>query len=239
MNNNATSGAMSGHSAMGAMAMGGHATTAKMAMGGMSMTVSHGTTNILPNWLAVIWTLVFFWILVVHVRHVADTHGERRGWHSGHVAMAAGMLFMYAPASLDHFGIPSGFWQLVFVNASGAVLLWMLAQALLGRPVSLLWLLLAIDLAAMVYMWSPTGFVAPITWVLVAYFAILSILWVTNRMRDLDGRVVIGGRGAVNPDGTITAHGVAHLVCERDLRTSMFLMTLGMAYMFAAMQLLM
>ena len=239
MNNNATSGAMSGHSAMGAMAMGGHATTSKMAMGGMTMTVAHGTTNILPNWQAVFWTLVFFSILVEHVRHVADTHGERRAWHSGHVVMAAGMLFMYAPGSLDHFGIPSGFWQLVFVNASGAVLLWMLAQALLGRPVGLLWLLLAIDLAAMVYMWSPSGFVAPITWVLVAYFTIQSILWVTNRMRDLDGRVIIDGRGTVNPDGTITAHGVAHLVCERDLRPSMFLMTLGMAYMFAAMQLLM
>ena len=223
---------------MNGMSMGSHTAT-RTPMGGMSMTAAHGATNILPDWLAVIWTLVFIAIVVVHARHVMETHGERRFWHTGHVVMATGMAFMYAPGSLDHFGIPTGFWQLLFANASGVVIAWILAKTLNGQAVNGLWVVLAVDLAAMVYMWSPTGFVAPITWVLVAYFAILSILWVTNRMRDLDGRVVIGGRGAVNPDGTITAHGVAHLVCERDLRTSMFLMTLGMAYMFAAMQLLM
>lgn len=47
-------------------------------------------------------------------------------------------------------------------------------------------------------------------------------------------------RGAgVNAGGTLTATAVEPLVCERDLRVSMSVMALGMAYMFAAMQLLM
>ncbi len=55
--------------------------------------------------------------------------------------------------------------------------------------------------------------------------------------RRLDNHA-LGGGHVVNPDGTLTASAVQPLICERDLRPSMFVMTLGMAYMFAAMQLL-
>jgi len=228
----------SGGSSMGAMSMHTGSAPAKTAMGGMSMSAAHGATNILPEWLAVIWTLAFLAVVVIHVRHVVQTHGERQIWHSGHVLMAAGMLFMFAPASLDHFAIPATFWQLAFANAAGGVVLWVLAQALSGRPVNWLWGVMAIDLGAMVYMWSPNGFVAPITWILVAYFAIQALLWATNRYRALDEHALIGSPVTVNAGGTLAATAVAPLICERDLRPSMFVMTLGMAYMFAAMQLL-
>ena len=216
---------------------GSHSTMKMSSMGGMSMSVSHGSTNILPNWLAVIWTLVFLAILVIHARHVVQTTGQRRFWHSGHVLMALGMMFMYAPASLDHLGIPSGFWQLLFANGAGIVVAWILANVLSGRAINMLWLAMAVDLAAMVYMWSPAGFVAPITWLLVAYFALQAVIWATNSYRGLDERPVLGGIGAL-ADGTLTATAVEPLICEHDLRPSMALMTLGMAYMFAAMQLL-
>ena len=42
-----------------------------------------------------------------------------------------------------------------------------------------------------------------------------------------------------SPDGTVALSAAEPLVCFRDLRVSMFAMTLGMAYMFAAMQLAM
>jgi Domain of unknown function (DUF5134) len=212
--------------------------SSKMAMGGMSMSASHGATNILPSWLAVVWTLLFLVVLVLHARHVAATENGRRWWHSGHVLIALGMIFMFAPASLDHFKIPAGFWQLLFANAAGLVLAWILAQTLSGRAVNVLWVVMAVDLAAMVYIWSPGGFVAPITWLLVAYFAAQALLWVTNSYRKLDERAIISAH-RVNPDGTVTATAVQPLICERDLRGSMFVMTLGIAYMFAAMQLLM
>jgi hypothetical protein len=213
-------------------------TTPKMSMGGMSMDAAHGSTNILPVWLAVIWTLVFLAILVVHARHVLETSGERRCWHSGHVLMAFGMTFMFAPSSLDHFNIPAGLWPLLFANAAGLVVAWMLARVLYGQAVNGLWVVLAFDLAAMAYMWSPSGYVAPITWLLVAYFGIQAILWATDTYRKLDDRLTVRGFG-VNSDGTLTATAAQPLVCERDLRASMAVMAFGMAYMFAAMQLLM
>jgi hypothetical protein len=227
---------------MGSMNMsmshgGGHSTS----VGGMSMSVggTHGTTNILPEWLAVIWTLAFIAILVIHTRHILDSDGQRRIWHSGHVLMALGMVFMFAPSSIDHFNIPSGVWQLMFANGALAVLAWMLAQTFSGRAINVLWLVMATDLAAMAYMWSPGGFQAPITWLLVAYFAAQSLLWVSDRMRGLDHRTLLHGSASITPGGAVAISSAEPLVCFRDLRASMFAMTLGMAYMFAAMQLAM
>jgi len=230
-------------SAMSGMSMGaGHSSSS--SVGGMSMTAVHGATNILPEWLAIVWALVFVAIFVIHLRHVLDTHGQRRLWHSGHVLMAAGMAFMFAPTSIDHFNIPATFWQLAFANAAAVMVAWTLAQLLSGRAVNLLWIVIAVDLAAMVYMWSPNGFVAPVTWLLVAYFAIQAVLWATNTFRRLDRERQIPGisRIQINPGGTASVAAVAAaepLVCELDLRPTMTLMALGMAYMFAAMQLLM
>lgn len=203
----------------------------------MSMSAAHGTTNILPEWLAVIWTLVFIAVVAVHALHLRDSHGQRRPWHSGHVLMAIGMAFMFAPPSIDHFNVPSGFWQLAFANGALAILAWMLAQALAGRAINVLWLVMAIDLGAMAYMWSPSGFQSPITWILVVYFAAQSLLWVTDRMRDVDHKTLWGGSFSVTPGGAVAISAAEPLVCFRDLRISMFAMTLGMAYMFAAMQL--
>jgi hypothetical protein len=207
-----------------------------MAMGGMSMSVGSHATNILPIWLAVLCTLVFFAIIASHARHVLESEGQRRWWHSGHVAMAIGMAFMFAPASIDAFNIPTGFWSLAFANGAIAIVLWMLVQALAGRSTNLLWLLIAFDLGAMAYMWSPTGFQAPMTWLLVAYFAAQAVLWATNRMRDFDERTILGGAVSVTPEGTLATSIAEPLICFKDLRVSMAAMTIGMAYMFAAMQ---
>ncbi len=223
---------------MGSMSMGmshggGHPTS----IGGMSMSAGHGATNILPEWLAVIWTLIFIAIIVIHTRHVIDSDGQRRIWHSGHVLMAFGMAFMFAPSSIDHFNIPSGFWQLAFANGAVAIVLWMLAQALSGRAINVLWPVMAFDLAAMAYMWSPSGFVAPVTWLLVAYFTVQSVVWASDRMRSIDHRTLGGSGVSITPGGAVAISAAEPLVCFRDLRLSMFAMTLGMAYMFAAMQL--
>jgi hypothetical protein len=208
------------------------------SMGSMSMTVGAHTTNILPSWLAVLWMLTFFAIVTIHGRHVLENEGQRRLWHSGHVLMAVGMAVMFAPASVDHFNIPTGFWSLLFANAAIAIVLWMIVQAFAGSGTNLLWLVMAFDLAAMAYMWTLSGFQAPITWLLVAYFTVQALLWATDRMRDLDERTILGGAVSVTPDGALAASVAEPLICYKDLRVSMAAMTLGMAYMFAAMQLL-
>ena len=127
--------------------------------------------------------------------------------------MAIGMAFMFAPASIDHFNIPTGFWSLAFANGAIAIVLWMLVQAFAGRGTNLLWLLMAFDLGAMAYMWSPTGFQAPITWLLVAYFAVQAVLWGTNRMRDFDERTILGGAVSVTPEGALAASVAEPLIC--------------------------
>jgi Domain of unknown function (DUF5134) len=226
--------AMGGGSAAASHASGGH----PMSMGGVSMSVGAHTTNILPDWLAVLWMLAFFVIVASHARHVLESEGQRRWWHSGHVFMAVGMAVMFAPASIDHFDIPAGFWSLVFANGAIGIVIWMLVQALAGRGTNALWLAMAFDLGAMAYMWSPSGFQAPITWLLVAYFAVQAVLWATDRMRDLDEHTLRGTVSA-SPDGTLAASVTEPLICFKDLRISMAGMTLGMAYMFAAMQLAM
>jgi hypothetical protein len=210
-----------------------------MSMGGVSMSPGSHTTNILPNWLAVIWMLVFIAIIATHGRHVLESEGQRRFWHSGHVLMAIGMAFMFAPASVDYFNIPTGFWSLAFANGAIGILLWMLVQAFAGRGANMLWLAMAFDLGAMAYMWSPTGFQAPITWLLVAYFTAQAVLWASDRMRDFDERTIFGGSVSVTPEGALAASVAEPLICFKDLRVSMAVMTLGMAYMFAAMQLVM
>jgi hypothetical protein len=217
----------------------GGAHSSMVMSGGSSMISSgaaRGGTDILPEWLAIVGALFFVGILVIHARHVLDSQGQRRAWHSGHVLMALGMIFMFAPASIDHFDIPSGFWQLVFANATGIALAWILAQALSRQVVNLLWVVIASDLAAMVYMWSPGGFVSPVTWLLVAYFAAQTVLWATNLMRRADD-LAVGRRFTVDSSGALAASAAQPLVCDRDLRISVGGMTLGMAYMFAAMQL--
>jgi Domain of unknown function (DUF5134) len=209
-----------------------------MSMGGVKMSAVPGATDILPSWLAVLWTLAFIAILAIHARHIAQTSGQRRVWHSGHVAMALGMVFMYAPASLDSYGIPAGFWQIAFADLALGILAWVLYEALQRRPVNVLWLTMAIDMGAMAYMWSPTGFQAPLTWLLVAYFALQGGLWVTDRMRSVDHRTLWGGGASITPGGAVALDAAEPLVCFSDLRFSMLAMTLGMAYMLAAMQLM-
>jgi hypothetical protein len=97
---------------------------------------------------------------------------------------------------------------------------------------------MAVDLAAMVYMWSPGDFTAPLTWLLVAYFVGQSLLWASDRIRGVDQRTLPAGF-SVTPGGAVGTAAAAPLICYRDLRVTMGAMTFGMAYMFAAMQLLM
>ncbi len=71
-----------------------------------------------------------------------------------------------------------------------------------------------------------------------AYFAVQSLLWGTDRMRSVDG-YTLPGAFTVMSDGSVAAAVAAPLICFRDLRVSMSGMTLGMVYMFVAMQLMM
>jgi uncharacterized membrane protein len=184
-------------------------------------------------------TVVFLAIFLNHLRHALESSAQRRLWHAGHVAMALGMAFMFVPASLDPFAVTPVFWQATFAGVLVLLAGWLARQALLQRGASGLWVLLAIESWAMLYMWSPGAIQTPLSWLLIAYLAVESGLWTTGRVLGVDrdclpsgGYDFAGGRGA----GVLRVAATTTLACERDLRLTMTAMTLGMAYMVFAMQ---
>jgi hypothetical protein len=220
--------------------MGGSSTA--MNMPGMSMghPGGHTTVNLLPEWLGIVGVVLFALIALSHLRHLAMTNGERAPWHACHVLMAIGMGFMYAPAALHLPAVPTAFWQTAFALTGTLAAIWALGGT--GRAPHLIWLLTAIDLGAMVYMWSPGAPVAPLTWVLVAYLAGEATLWAVDAYRRIDGGTPILGLtlAPAGPDSGAVVVGAAPaaLLGDLDISASMIGMTLGMAYMFAAMQLM-
>jgi Domain of unknown function (DUF5134) len=203
------------------------------SMPGMTMGGGGGGgPQLLPMWLAIAWAAVFAVVLVVHARHALAESGERRLWHCGHVLMALGMALMFLPASLALTAVSVAAWQEVFAGGAAIAVAWSAVQVARRRPVNALWPLLAVDLAAMIAMWSPDGWATARAWPVVAYFAAQSLLWISDRVRVLDRHPMLvagdvpGGAGAVS---------ATPLISRRDLRLSMSAMTLGMAFMVAVM----
>lgn len=212
------------------------------AMPGMAMShgSAHGVVNLLPEWLGVAGVAIFALIAVSHLRHLTMTKGERGPWHACHVLMAAGMAFMYAPAAIDLPSIPMMFWRVAFAVAGVIAGLWALGDR--RRAPNLIWLLTAVDLGAMVYMWSPGSWVAPLTWILVAYLASEAALWAVDAYRRVDGSAPIIGvtmvPAGIDSGAVAVTAAPASLLGDLDISASMIGMTLAMAYMFVAMQLI-
>lgn len=227
----------SSHSPAASQAASAHGGMAGMAMSHAAAT--HATVNLLPEWLGILGTTLFVLVAVSHVRHLAMTGGQRAPWHACHVLTAIGMTFMYAPAALHAPDLPVAFWRSVFTVAAVIAAVWALGDT--RRAPNVIWLLTAVDLGQMVYMWSPGLFTAPLTWLFVAYLTGEAGLWAVDAYRRLDGGspVIALGMSATGQTGAVTV-GVAPaaLLGNLDISVSMITMTLGMAYMFAAMQLM-
>jgi hypothetical protein len=221
-----------------------HVASSRDGMSGMAMSHAsggHGVVNLLPEWVAILGTIMFVLVALSHVRHLAMTGGERAPWHACHVLMAVATVFMYAPASFHAPAVPAMFWQSVFGVAALLSGVWALGGR--GRAPNLIWLLTAVDLGAMVYMWSPGSLTAPLTWTLVAYLSIEAGLWAADAYRRVDGSAPIIGwsmapAGYQSGEVMVSATAPVSLLAGLDISASMITMTLGMAYMFVAMQLM-
>lgn len=208
-------------------------------MGSISGLSMGGGSWFLPDWLAIAWTLAFFAVFVAHCHHLLSTRGQRRAWHCVHVVMALSMALMYVP--LDSVGHVSIVWRDAFAVGTVVVLTWLLMEVARRRAINGLWVLAAADLAAMAYMWSPGGIMSPTGWIVAAYFTVQAALWMNNSYRWLDDRLRFGGMlvnsAAVDHSISVAAEVSAEsLMARLHLRASMITMTLGMAYMLAAMQ---
>ncbi|HVW47659.1 MAG TPA: hypothetical protein VHA76_11435, partial [Solirubrobacterales bacterium] len=86
-------------------------------------------------------------------------------------------------------------------------------------------------------------FVPALTWVLVAYLLLEACLWVANAYRQVDGGSPLIRWSAMRPapEGAALAISTTRsgaLIGSLDISVSMTAMTIGMAYMLAAMQLI-
>lgn len=216
------------------------------AMPGMA---AHGGPHVgiqlLPEWLALIWAATFAAVAVSHLRHMAHCTGQRRPWHACHVLMGIGMAFMYLPASIDPVTVPGAFWRVIFACAGLLAATWSIAGV--GRAATIIWLLTSMDLAAMLYMWSGNYSSATVAFSVAVgvYLIAEAAVWALDLYRRLDGtiplvtwRLLPGAEGATMVRATGASAVSATLLGELDISVSMVAMTLGMAYMVAAMQLM-
>lgn len=235
---------MGGHHAASASAhVSHHAAASHGAMSQMAMgsgAAMHSSLNLLPDWLGYIGVAVFLLIAASHLRHLVRATGERKPWHATHVLMAIGMAFMYAPTAIDPFGIPALFWRLLF-GAGAALAAVRLVIEWDAKAPSPLWLVTAIDLVAMVYMWSASAFTPALTWTLVAYFSLQAVLWAADAYRRIDSGIPLVGWGVMSNScyegvGAIAGVRSESLLGGLDIGVSLAAMAVGMAYMLAAMQ---
>jgi hypothetical protein len=212
---------------------------------GMRAAHTMGIHPAVPVWLGIVGAVMFLGIAASHLRHLANTEGQRRAWHACHVLIAVGMASMYSSAAITSLTVPAVFWKLVFAGAGVLTAVWAVNET--GRAPTPMWLLTAIDLGAMIYMWSSHAFTEALSWLLVGYFVIDAVLWALDEYRHLDRNTLSISWRMLSPASggtTIAAPAVGvrsasqSLIGELDIGLSMVAMALGMAYMLAAMQII-
>ena len=209
------------------------AMTMRMGGGGAGMPA------LVPEWLGIAGAAIFVVIAVSHLRHLAMAVGQQRPWHACHVLLAIGMAFMYAPTAIDPLSVPARFWEIVFAVACVLAALWSMSGV--QRTPTLMWLLTAVDLGAMAVMWM-TNVSASLCWALVSYLSVQASLWAVDAYRRADGAAPVINFSALSaaPAGvslSLASARVESLLGDLDISVSMVLMSVGMAWMFAAMQL--
>lgn len=209
--------------------------------------MGHSGLNLMPQWIGLLGVAMYLVIGASHLRHMRLTSGQRRPWHACHVLMAIGMAFMYMPAVIDPFTVPAGFWEATFATAGILAAFW--AVGGVGRVAIMMWMGTAFDLAVMLYMWSGSVGAgdARVSWTLLLYLVAEAVAWVFDAYRRIDGsgpaiswQTLSGDPGGAAVRATVT--GIAadsrSLLGGLDISVSMVGMTLGMAYMVVAMQLM-
>lgn len=224
-----------------------------MAMGPMS------GSGWLPSWLGVTASAVFAGTVLIHLWHLIGVPARVRVWHGTHVLMALGMIDMFAPTHEMIAGVRIG--QIVFGVAALIVLGFVVTGLLRAGRVGGLWPIVGVDLVAMVYMF---GMPAPgsgwVSGLLIGWFVLQAAGWASGVLPTIAGDFGLDGSAstaarepaAVPGMGTPGRGGVAVLLAAGlrsrpgavigahahapSVRATLMVMSLGMAYMFLAMQ---
>lgn len=199
---------------------------------------SAGRMNLLPLWAQLVGTLLLAGITATHAVHLialwADgARAEVRSWHLTHLAMGAGMLYMFAPWPSAP-GNPRAL-QYLFATVTVVAAGWILTRLQHGQAVDLLWLPALIGMAAMAYMFLQhrgSGIYA-ITYLLVAYYLLEAAAWAQGWFTEHGA-----ARRSVLPLTVGPGKAVAGTLgggCRGGVRACQVACSLAMAYMFLAM----
>lgn len=179
--------------------------------------------NLLPLWLQAVFLIALCAVAAWSLIEVAMLRGTRQIVAGLHVLVAAGMVDMFAP----WVGDPgrARFWQIAFGAATIVALLGMLAASARRRDLLGPWGLTALDTAAMTWMFLlfDTSW-APLTYVLVGVYALLTVAWVHGAL-DLTHRPICADLPAISKQ----------LTAARMARSTQALMSASMAWMFLIM----
>lgn len=181
---------------------------------------------------SVIWIAALCAVLVFHCSHLIHMRGERRCYHSAHVVMLLGMLYMYAAVAFGLDWFPTRVWMIIYVATSAAIISWMLVQFGQRHSFDYLWILALVQQGAMIYMWVPmTYWVPQLSYAFVVYFALETIAWLRRAyIKPGPGNAVAAAGGSVVIP--LAPRSFFGDIC-------MTIMAASMGYMFAGMQLMM
>lgn len=214
----------------------------------------------LPDWLRIVAVAAFLVVLAVHLWHLVGATPRGRAWHLGHVLMALGMAVMFLPT--NRVIVPADAGEVVFVAAAVVVFGYVVSELVHHGRAGWLWPIVGVDLAAMAYMFGmPSTHLAWLTELLIAWFAVQALGWLTGHLAGFVNHRGLGGprlpvatgppedagyparlpagsglRTATTlPAGTATT--AVPSAYRASIRATLTVMSLGMAYMFLAMQL--
>jgi len=178
---------------------------------------------------SLVWIAALAAVLLFHCSHLFRMCGDPRWYHSAHVVMLLGMLYMFSGAAFGLHLLPPSAWTLVYVATSTAILGWMLissgtfVQEALGGGARL-------QQVAMIHMWAPMRVWLPLlTFGFVLYFIAEVVAWLANAYSKLEPLAAAEAH-ARHSGGSLEPRSVFGDVC-------MTIMAASIAYMFVSMQL--
>lgn len=192
--------------------------------------------SLLSEWLRWPWVAIYAAAIMIHLSHAISVEGRQRAWHTGHIVMSVGMTHMFLPQHLK--AVSQTTCRILFAVVVILLAIWLLRAWISRRAVNLLWVILLLDMLAMVYMFAFSNVaITLVTVVLVVYFFGATIGWVIGWFDD------DGGRSGLLPFA-IDPYPCSAPTCAEPLpgdssiagRISLSAMAAGMAYMFVAMQ---
>jgi hypothetical protein len=191
--------------------------------------------GLLPFWPALLTAVLFALVALSHLRHMAQADGQRRPWHACHVLLALSMICMEVPVSAARLPEVAVAWRVALAVAGLLAAAWSVWGA--SGSLNPVWLLTALDMGAMLYLWSPHPAGTAVSATVALYLLVNAGVWTFDAHRRWEREPSLlrwlpmgdAQGGAVTLPAVVLRADT--LLGDLDISPSMILMSLGMAAM--------